>query len=69
MSAVPQLIKALIDDAGNSERSNQLEVGPSELGSCKRQMFYKLNGHGITNPTHLRWQVFWERLFIHISKK
>lgn len=50
MSAVPQLIKALIDHAGNSERSNQLEVGPSELGSCKRQMFYKLNGQGITNP-------------------
>ena len=50
MSAVPQLIKALIDDAGNSERSNQLEVGPSELGSCKKQMFYKLNGQGITNP-------------------
>jgi hypothetical protein len=50
MSAVPQLIKALIDYAGNSERSNQLEVGPSELGSCKRQMFYKLNGQGITNP-------------------
>lgn len=49
-----QLVKALIATADKSARSLQIEVGPSELGSCSRQMFYKLSGQKITNFNTLK---------------
>lgn len=40
-------------DAGRS-RSVQKEVGPSELGGCRRKVWYRLNGQPETNENELK---------------
>ena len=40
-------------DAGRA-RSKQTEVGPSELGGCRRKVWYRLNGRQTTNHNELK---------------
>jgi hypothetical protein len=40
-------------DAGRS-RSKQTQVGPSELGGCRRKVWYRLNGRDATNDNELK---------------
>ena len=48
------LIKVLKDkDAGRS-RSTQKQVGPSELGGCRRKVWYRLNDQPETNDNELK---------------
>ena len=47
------LIAKIKDKQNNSERSNQVEVGASELGGCRRRVWYRLNGQAETNPNTL----------------
>ena len=48
------LIKVLKDkDAGRS-RSTQRQVGPSELGGCRRKVWYRLNDQPETNENELK---------------
>jgi CRISPR/Cas system-associated exonuclease Cas4 (RecB family) len=35
-------------------RSNQTEIGPSELGSCSRKVWYRINGYEKTNDSTLK---------------
>ena len=53
MSSVPELIKLLRDSSKQSERSQQVKIGPSELGGCRRRTWYKLNNQPITNENVL----------------
>ena len=63
------LVKAVLLDASRSERSNQIEVGPSELGSCSRQMWYKLNGSNFTNLNTLHLpSIFGTAIHSHFQK-
>ena len=49
MNIISELITALREkDAGRS-RSLQPEIGPSELGSCARKVWYRLNSQPVTN--------------------
>jgi CRISPR/Cas system-associated exonuclease Cas4 (RecB family) len=40
-------------DAGKS-RSTQVEIGPSELGGCRRKVWYRLNNQPVTNNNELK---------------
>jgi hypothetical protein len=40
-------------DAGRA-RSKQTQVGPSELGGCRRKVWYRLNGRDATNDNELK---------------
>lgn len=40
-------------DAGRA-RSQQTQVGPSELGGCRKKVWYRLNGQEITNENELK---------------
>jgi hypothetical protein len=40
-------------DAGRA-RSKQTQVGPSELGGCRKKVWYRLNGQEITNENELK---------------
>lgn len=40
-------------DAGRS-RSKQTQVGPSELGGCRRKVWYRINGREATNDNELK---------------
>ena len=40
-------------DAGRA-RSKQTQVGPSELGGCRRKVWYRLNGRDATNNNELK---------------
>ena len=48
------LIKALHDKEGKRSRSLQTQIGPSELGSCRRKVWYKLNSQPETNDNELK---------------
>lgn len=49
MNIAEQLIQALHAKDASRSRSKQTEVGPSELGGCKRRVWYRLNGHDAVN--------------------
>lgn len=54
MNIIAELIAALREkDAGRS-RSLQPEIGPSELGSCARKVWYRLNSQPVTNTDDLK---------------
>ena len=48
------LVKALYEKENSRGRSIQTEIGPSELGGCRRKVWYKLNGQQKTNGGELK---------------
>jgi hypothetical protein len=48
------LIKALHAKENARPRSTQVQVGPSELGGCRRKVWYKLNDQPETNDNELK---------------
>ena len=48
------LVDILHAKENSRARSNQKEVGPSELGSCRRKVWYKLNEQPETNDNELK---------------
>jgi CRISPR/Cas system-associated exonuclease Cas4 (RecB family) len=48
------LVKALYEKENSRSRSIQKEIGPSELGGCRRKVWYKLNGQQKTNGGELK---------------
>jgi len=48
------LIKALYEKENNRPRTTQVQVGPSELGGCRRKVWYKLNNQPETNENELK---------------
>jgi len=48
------LIKALYEKENKRPRSTQVQIGPSELGSCRRKVWYKLNNQPETNENELK---------------
>jgi CRISPR/Cas system-associated exonuclease Cas4 (RecB family) len=48
------LIKALHDKENKRGRSTQVQIGPSELGGCRRKVWYKLNNQPETNDNELK---------------
>ena len=43
------LLTVLHEKDANKSRSKQTEVGPSEIGGCRRKVWYRLNGQPETN--------------------
>jgi len=48
------LVKALYEKENSRSRSIQTEIGPSELGGCRRKVWYKLNAQPKTNGGELK---------------
>jgi hypothetical protein len=48
------LIKALHERENNRPRSTQVQIGPSELGGCRRKVWYRLNDQPETNENELK---------------
>ena len=48
------LVDILHAKENSRARSNQKEIGPSELGSCRRKVWYKLNEQPETNDNELK---------------
>jgi len=48
------LIKALHEKENSRGRSTQVQIGPSELGGCRRKVWYRLNGQPETNDNELK---------------
>jgi CRISPR/Cas system-associated exonuclease Cas4 (RecB family) len=48
------LVKALHDKENKRGRSTQVQIGPSELGGCRRKVWYRLNGQPETNDNELK---------------
>jgi len=48
------LVKALHAKENARPRSTQIQVGPSELGGCRRKVWYKLNDQPETNDNELK---------------
>ena len=48
------LVKALYEKENSRGRSIQTQIGPSELGGCRRKVWYKLNGQQKTNGGELK---------------
>lgn len=54
MTIALELIKAVTSTQKNSSRSTQTNVGPSEIGGCRKKVWLKLNGAEKTNDETLR---------------
>jgi len=48
------LVKALHERENNRPRSTQVQIGPSELGGCRRKVWYRLNNQPETNENELK---------------
>ena len=48
------LIKSLHAVENNRSRSTQVQIGPSELGGCRRKVWYRLNNQPETNDNELK---------------
>jgi CRISPR/Cas system-associated exonuclease Cas4 (RecB family) len=48
------LITALHKRENSRARSNQVQIGPSELGGCSRKVWYRLNNQPETNDNELK---------------
>ena len=48
------LVKALHEKENSRPRSNQVQIGPSELGGCRRKVWYRLNDQPETNDNELK---------------
>ena len=52
-------IKALLFDSlrtadANRSRSVQVQIGPSEIGGCRRKVWYRINNQPVTNENELK---------------
>lgn len=54
MDIKEKLIKALHEKENNRPRSTQVQIGPSELGGCRRKVWYRLNDQPETNDAELK---------------
>jgi hypothetical protein len=54
MDIKDKLIKALHEKENNRPRSTQVQIGPSELGGCRRKVWYRLNDQPETNDAELK---------------
>ena len=54
MTIVDELINAITSSNKGSSRSQQKQVGPSEIGGCSKKTWLRLNGQESTNPNTLR---------------
>ena len=54
MDIVEELITALRDKDSSRSRSNQTQIGPSELGGCSRKVWYRINAQPPTNEDGLK---------------
>lgn len=50
ISMVPDLIEKIHASQANSARTQQVEIGASELFGCRAKVWHQLNGTGKTNP-------------------
>ncbi len=48
------LIKALHEKENSRPRSTQVQIGPSELGGCRRKVWYRLNNQPETNENEMK---------------
>ena len=48
------LVKALHEKENKRGRSTQVQIGPSELGGCRRKVWYRLNGQPETNDNEVK---------------
>ena len=48
------LVKALHEKENTRGRSTQVQIGPSELGGCRRKVWYRLNNQPETNDNELK---------------
>ena len=48
------LIKSLHEKENKRGRSTQVQIGPSELGGCRRKVWYRLNGQPETNDNEVK---------------
>lgn len=53
MSVVHELIKTVTASGKKSQRSQQIQIGPSELGGCRKKIWLKLNGQETVNHNTL----------------
>lgn len=53
MTIANDLIKAITTTSRGSARSNQVQIGPSEIGGCRRRTWNRLNNVTETNPNTL----------------
>ena len=58
MSVGESLIKSIMAHQKNSKRSKQEAVGPSEVGGCRRKVWYRLHNQPKTNNNILRLASF-----------
>jgi CRISPR/Cas system-associated exonuclease Cas4 (RecB family) len=54
MTIANELIKAITASSKGSARSNQVRIGPSEIGGCRRKVWMRFNKYETTNPNTLR---------------
>ena len=54
MDIKEKLIKALHNKENSRPRSTQVQIGPSELGGCRRKVWYRLNDQPETNDAELK---------------
>lgn len=52
-SVTPDEVRGLLC-SGESRRSKQRNIGPSEIGGCRRRVWHRLHGTTVTNPSTLR---------------
>ena len=48
------LVKSLHEKENKRGRSTQVQIGPSELGGCRRKVWYRLNGQPETNDNEVK---------------
>ena len=48
------LVKALHEKENSRGRSTQVQIGPSELGGCRRKVWYRLNQQPETNDNEIK---------------
>jgi CRISPR/Cas system-associated exonuclease Cas4 (RecB family) len=53
---IEALVKAVV--SRDTERSQQVDIGPSEVGLCRRKTWYRLRGQEATNAAPYRWSAF-----------
>lgn len=58
MSVSENLIKSVLNNQKHSERSKQKAIGPSEIGGCRRRLWYKMHNQPKTNDNILRLPAF-----------
>ena len=54
MDIKDKLVKALHNKENSRARSTQVQIGPSELGGCRRKVWYRLNDQPETNDAELK---------------